>query len=293
MYKCGMIIIRNKMRKVIPTKKEKKKHTELKRGITSEWYYAIKWIAIVCMVICHMFKALDFGCSEDTLMMTKMIGKMAYPLFAWELVECFHFTKHRVKHLFTITVLAVLSEIPYDMALKKAWFDWGWQNVCFTFLIGWLVIWSFNVDWDKTLFDMGVTGKGVRKAAPIFAPVAVSFPLMWLSEKACVDYIYHGIWLIFLFEFAYHRKHRKLFEFLAISTFIGSMGLDSYLLYLTCFFCLIPMWLAECKGRKNTDENTNPAPIGKVLLSKPSVWICRLFYPAHLIVLAVIGELMK
>ncbi len=286
------MILTKQEKKQKKDKKDKKPKT-LKRGITSEWYYAIKWLAIICMVLDHTFKAINFGCSDDTLLMIKMIGRMAFPLFAWELVECFHFTKNRVKHLFMILALAIVSEAPYDRALKGTWCTWEWQNVCFTFLIGWLVIWSFNLDWEKLYWNLGLKGKGTRKIVPKFAPIACFYPLYLLANYACVDYIWHGIGLVFLFEFAYRRKHRKLFEFIAIAAYAGSMGVSISQIYLSCFFCLIPMWMSECAGtHTKSGEERQSTPVGKLLTSAPSKWICRTFYPAHLLVLAIISEVI-
>ena len=40
--------------------------------------------------------------NSDVFVGLFMVGRMAFPLFAWELSECFHFTKHPTKHLLNI-----------------------------------------------------------------------------------------------------------------------------------------------------------------------------------------------
>jgi len=258
--------------------------------ISSEWYYVIKWLAIICMVVDHTAKTVGTGWSDETLLAMRMIGRMAIPFFAWEIVQCFHFTKDRVKHLIQIGVLAVISEVPYDKVLKGKWCTWEWQNVCFTFLLGWVCLLLMNVDWNKFLEKCGIKSKGIRKAAAKMAGVATCFPVFALSEKIHVDYIWHGVGLVFLFEFARNRKHKKFWEFIAVATYAGSMGIPLVPVYSTCFFCLIFMWLAEYDAVHPQKKREFAS---KLLLSRPSRIISRFFYPAHLIVLGILSEVLK
>ena len=263
------------------------KHDSSQKPIASEWYYAIKILAIIFMVTDHTFKAVSFGCSDETLLMMRMIGRMAFPLFAWELVECFHFTRNRGKHLLNIGMLALISEIPYDKALKSGFFDWNWQNVCFTFLLSWLMLMLLHANWQKAYTQLGLKESAFKKTAVKLSGIAMAAPIMWLAGKLHVDYIFWGVGLVLLFEFAHSRKHRKLWEFLAISAYVGIMGStpEMKLVYLPCFFCLIFMYLAECDAMKPQRKN---AVISKLLLSNQSKQICRFFYPAHLVILAIL-----
>lgn len=289
MYKNGIIILNETSKGAVNTKKDVKT-VKQNEPINSEWYYAIKWLAIIFMVIDHIPKTIETGWSDETLLLMRMIGRMAMPLFAWEIVQCFHFTKDRKKHLIQLGVLAVISEIPYDRSMTGQWCTWERQNVCFTFLLGWLVVWLMNTDWDNYFYKNGLTGKRFRKAASKLAGVATSFPLFFIANVLHVDYVWQGVGLVFLFEFARNRKHRKLWELIAVMAYIGSMGTELVPIYLPCFFCLIFMWLAEYDAVRPQRKN---AFAGKVLLGKPSRMICRYFYPAHLIVLGVLSEVIR
>lgn len=291
MYKNGIIITEVICTENIRHKKAKAEKKQKQRTpISSEWYYAIKWLAIICMVVDHTAKTIGTGWNDETLLMMRMIGRMAMPLFAWEIVQCFHFTENRKKHLLSIGLLAIISEVPYDKVIKDTWCTWDWQNVCFTFFLGWIAVWMMNIDWSDVLWKMGIKGKRFRTAASKLAGIAMCFPLFWLSDKLHVDYIWHGVGLVFLFEFAYRRKWRKPWEFIAIMAYAGSMGVELVPVYSTCFFCLIFMWLAEYDAKKPQHKRTFAS---RLLLSEPSKWICRLFYPAHLIVLGILNEVIR
>ena len=134
------------------------------KPIASEWYYIIKWFAIACMLADHI-RHLPVKWNSDVFVGLFMVGRMAFPLFAWELSECFHFTKHPIKHLLNIGLLAVISEIPYDKAVKSEWLTWQWQNVCFTFLLSWLMLMALHNDWSKMYEKFGLEVKGIIKVS--------------------------------------------------------------------------------------------------------------------------------
>ena len=259
------------------------------KPIASEWYYIIKWFAIACMLADHI-RHLPVKWNSDVFVGLFMVGRMAFPLFAWELSECFHFTKHPTKHLLNIGLLAVISEIPYDRAVKGEWLTWQWQNVCFTFLLSWLMLMALHNDWSKMYEKFGLEVKGIIKVSAKLTGLGITALLFILAAKINVDYIYYGTALVLLFDFARNRRFRKLWEFIAIFAFIGSAGSGLTSCYLTCFFSLALIWWAEWYAKRPQKKNEK---VSKVLLSKPSKMICRYFYPAHLIVLMVIALVMN
>ena len=65
----------------------------------------------------------------------RAFGDLAFPLFAFLLVEGFFHTRDRRRYERRLLLAAVVSEIPYDLAFSGHWFDGQHQNVCLTFFL--------------------------------------------------------------------------------------------------------------------------------------------------------------
>lgn len=69
----------------------------------------------------------------------RAIGRMAFPIFAFLIVEGYHHTRNRRKYGVNLLLFALLSEVPYNLVHTDHLF-WRIQNVFFTLLIGYLAI---------------------------------------------------------------------------------------------------------------------------------------------------------
>lgn len=65
----------------------------------------------------------------------RAFGELAFPLFAFLLVEGFFHTRDRRRYEGRLLLAAVVSEIPYDLAFSGRWMDVQHQNVCLTFFM--------------------------------------------------------------------------------------------------------------------------------------------------------------
>jgi hypothetical protein len=63
----------------------------------------------------------------------RVIGRIAFPLFAWLLVNGWRHTSSRSRYILRLVVFALLSQIPYLLAFQPA--VWRW-NVFFSLVIG-------------------------------------------------------------------------------------------------------------------------------------------------------------
>ncbi len=134
-----------------------------KHGIAGS---TLKMIAMVTMLIDHfaatvfeeiLFKNPDNWDATGYLRMNAMgiiytvmrgIGRLAFPIFIFLLVEGFMHTRNRFRYIGRLLIFAVVSEIPFDLAfnLSEKWIRKGhfleftYQNVFFTLAIGMIVI---------------------------------------------------------------------------------------------------------------------------------------------------------
>lgn len=65
----------------------------------------------------------------------RMIGRVAFPIYLFLIVEGFIHTKNIKKYIIRIVLFAIISEIPFDMAFNYTIFEVNYQNVMWTLLI--------------------------------------------------------------------------------------------------------------------------------------------------------------
>ncbi len=138
--------------------------------ISGSW---LKLIAVITMTIDHLaaciiygmlvWHVLPFGMSFNKLYkiyeVMRAIGRQAFPIYCFLLVEGFMHTRSRVKYLANLIVFALVSEIPFDMALQcpaelmddpdilylvSVYMEelMSHQNVFFTLAIGMICCWA-------------------------------------------------------------------------------------------------------------------------------------------------------
>lgn len=113
---------------------------------------ALKIAAVLSMLIDHiaavllrtalngsMFTGENYGIWLNLYNAMRNIGRAAFPIFAFLLVEGFFHTHSRKNYLFRLGVFFFLSELPFDLALYGR-VNWQKQNVYLTLFLGLLVI---------------------------------------------------------------------------------------------------------------------------------------------------------
>lgn len=133
----------------------KNNHTNVKSGISGS---TLKLIAIVTMLIDHIGAVVLIRMILDNMAannitgisphntlyqlynLSRGIGRLAFPLFCFLLVEGFQRTGNRRKYALRLGLFALLSEIPFDLALSSSVLEFSYQNVFFTLLIGLLTM---------------------------------------------------------------------------------------------------------------------------------------------------------
>ena len=106
----------------------------------------LKLIAVLTMIIDHIashlvnrqFVLISFGGFDITLYgLMRGIGRWAFPLFVFLMIEGFLHTRSRLRYGISLGLFALISEIPWSLVHSGTWF-FGGQNVFFTLFFGYL-----------------------------------------------------------------------------------------------------------------------------------------------------------
>ena len=120
-----------------------KLQTQTRQGLSGT---ALKLIACVTMLIDHIGASCieaTYGVADQTPpqilqvdLVLRLIGRLAFPIFCFLLVEGFIHTHDVKKYIERLFLFGLVSEVPFDMAFFKTPFHWGHQNVYWTLGLG-------------------------------------------------------------------------------------------------------------------------------------------------------------
>lgn len=123
---------------------------ESKKCLSGAW---LKYIAMFTMFLDHWDKTLLFDALQISPQMIplrifsgfcEIVGRFAFPIFCFLLVEGFFQTGSRWKYLRNLFLFALISEIPFDLCFSSVIFLWQAQNVFFTLALGFALIWGLE-----------------------------------------------------------------------------------------------------------------------------------------------------
>lgn len=217
--------------------------------------FELKMIAIATMLIDHI-GAVFLTPNTTIYLIFRSIGRLAFPIFAFLLVEGFHHTRDPKKYLIRLGMFALISEIPFDLAFYGD-FYWGHQNIFFTLFLGLLLIMVMN-DIERRFPKNIITSNAIN------ALLIISFCIIAFLLKT--DYNFLGILLITAF---YLFRGSKMLLVLSILLIFGTpIGDISILATLSMVF------IALYNGKKG----------------KSMKYFFYAFYPAHLLILFLISK---
>ncbi|WP_311376809.1 TraX family protein [Anaerococcus lactolyticus] len=220
----------------------------------------LKYIAFASMFIDHFNKAIITpfltGTGPMVIITTifDILGRIAFPIFAFMVVEGFFKTKSRWSYLRNLLIFAVISEIPYDMFQSAEFVNTWSQNILWGLALGLFTIMII----DKL--------KAYIKKRPLW--VFVSLLLVALSSLGSMlissDYEYYAIIIIYLYYIFYDKRllASGLGYFVIIKEIYAILGFATVLLY------------NGEKGKQNKIFN-------------------YLFYPVHLLIFGIIRMVFK
>ena len=101
----------------------------------------LKILAAVSMIIDHTGYLLVSEAAHPTLYFCmRAFGRLAFPIFAFFIVEGFYNTRSFKKYALRLLILALISEVPFDLVFEKSSFYPAYQCTIWTLLIALIAI---------------------------------------------------------------------------------------------------------------------------------------------------------
>lgn len=232
--------------------------------------FSLHLMAMLFMLCDHLWGTIVPG--NDWL---TCIGRVCFPIYAFLLVEGYFHTSNLKKYVKRLLLFAVISEIPFNLAMASSVVYPFHQNVLWSFLIALgLIHCNEKAKASEKLW--------IRIAVGIFTILAGYL----LGLITMVDYYHAGILMVLTFYFFHHRNWWDYVGQLLCLGYInlellGGFGYEVVLFGETVFLtrqglallALIPIWLY--KGKQGYH-------------SKWWKYFCYAFYPVHLLILGLL-----
>ena len=184
-----------------------------------------------------------------------VVGRIAFPIFAFTLSEGYVHTRSLKKYLFRLFIFAVSIQMPSILFA----YDYS-MNIFFTLFLGLLSIYIFNL----------------KKINIILKIILIGF-VLFFSQKFKLDYGMYGILLIMNFNIFRDYKFKILMNFLVLNVF-NMIFPKVFDLVDTQFFSLISLvFIFMYNGEKGRSMK----------------YFFYLFYPIHFFILEVINFFLE
>ena len=247
----------------------------------------MKWIAIVTMLIDHIGASLleyylritDWSVMPagvyDTVdfidMILRCIGRLAFPIFIFLLIEGFYHTRSRTRYLLRLAAFCVISDIPFDLAVfvsnakvrSGQFYTFAHQNVFFTLTIGFLGM----------MFLEKMHSRIRSKIIAVIGLIAVYIAFGAAAELLNTDYGAAGVTAILA---AWTLKKYSLVK--------GKDMAVPQMLVIVAILTIMSSTSEICAIADTAFARRYNGSRGKTI----SKWFFYIFYPAHLFILFLI-----
>jgi len=225
--------------------------------------FTIKMIAILTMLIDHA------GAVFDLPIETRIIGRIAFPLFVYLIAEGCKHTKSMEKYMLRLGIFALISEVPFDLAFNQIpnqplRVDFlNNTNIFYTLFLGVACVYVFRKLSGKIILSP-------RWILSLFSVIPFTLAADWLST----DYGFIGV--LFIFCMALFDEHKPM-QLAAMTMFIfwlyfpGVITVDfsaSLIPFYMLMSCLLAVPIMAFANGKH---------------GRSAKWGFYLVYPAHLL----------
>ncbi len=233
---------------------------------------ALKLIAAASMLIDHV--GLMFF---PRSMMFRLIGRLAFPIYAFMIAEGCRYTKNRAKYFLTVFLLGAFCQVVYYITARSLYF-----SVLITFSLSILTLYALQF-FRESVFDPGCAPAKKLLSGLVFASAVAG---VWLLNRlATIDYGFWGCMLP-VFAGAFRRRYGTIPDRLDPLDkdwiHLGMLGLGALILSLDLggiqIYSLMALPLLACYSGRRGKGNLK--------------YFFYIFYPVHLAALEGIRMLL-
>lgn len=222
----------------------------------------LKYMAFLSMLLDHVNNSMitpyldGKGLLLHVSNLLSILGRVAFPLFMFFLVEGFFKTRSRKKYLINLLIFGILSEVPFDLFTSRELFNKNWNNIMFTLALSLATIWIV----DEMKGRLAKKSKALWYGASVLVVAVMCAVAMFFS----LDYDYHAIIVAYLFYIFYEKPlYGAALGYLSIIKELYSvLGFAATLTY---------------NGERG----------------KQYKWLNYAFYPVHLLILGLLRVALK
>lgn len=208
---------------------------------------ALKIIAVISMLTDHIaatglfFKLYEGDRAMQIYYCMRMIGRIAFPIYVFLIVEGFVHTKDIKKYIIRMVLFAIVSEVPFDLAFSNSFFYMNYQNVMWTLLICVVMLYFIKKYHDFRFFTIIISCAlaWLIKCDYMFIGPLAAACMYLLREKK----IYQSLATAIIFSF----EPAAVLSLIPINMYNGKRGINlKYLFY--AFYPLHLLVLVYLRG---------------------------------------------
>lgn len=255
----------------------------------------------VLQLLAMMFMLCDHMCA--TIMSQHIwlhwIGRLAFPIFAFMLVEGYVHTSSFKKYVKRMFCFALLAEIPLNLCSAGDFFYPFHQNVMWTFLISLFCMRTLDKIFGLKGKEGTTTQNNVIGAiGKVMMAVAMVGIFYWLSFLTFVDYYGYGLLMVLVFYFS--RKFANWYTKVTAKAFpkVMKMAFEAIAMY----YINVEMISGEIRYLTLFGDQIAVTIQGLAVLALPLIWLyhgqqgyhskgwqyfCYAFYPVHMLILGL------
>jgi hypothetical protein len=131
----------------------------------------------------------DYSRLWDVYWAMRLIGRIAFPIYCFLLVEGIRHTHNKMKYAIRLGIFALVSEVPFNLAFFGQPLYWDHQNVFWTLLFAFLAMWM----WEQIWVWNAAAAKKSQRVWRVVGGVFASLAICMIAECLNTDYGFLGV----------------------------------------------------------------------------------------------------